>query len=83
MTNIETTNYRRITKSTARKMYNQGQPFYMIPVKFHPESPWGLLCPITDFSKTFDALINAFCYYNCRDNESGRYPAFYVKRQRG
>lgn len=83
MINIETANYRRITKSTARKMYEHGQPFYMISVNFNPESPWGLLCPITDFSETFDTLINEFCYYNCRDNETGKYPAFYIQKQRG
>lgn len=78
MINIETANYRRISKTAARKMYDQGQPFYMIPVKLHPESPCGLLYAVTDFSEPFEKLLNAFCYYNC-DNERGKYPAFYVQ----
>lgn len=79
---IETANYRRITKTTARKMYDQRQPFCVIPVKLHPESPWGLLYAVTDFSEPFETLLNAFCYYNC-DNERGKYPAFYIQKQRG
>lgn len=79
---IETTNYIRISKVAARKMYEQGQTFFMTPARFHPESPWGLLYEVSDFSKPFERLLNAFCYYNC-SNEAGRYPAFYIQKKRG
>lgn len=85
MNKIITTNYVRITKKQAERLYKTKQDFYMCPCKVNPESPWGLLCwicPENDeyTGKTFETLLNEFHFYNS-NNELGYYPAFYMSRK--
>lgn len=85
MNKIITTNYVRITKKQAERLYKTKQDFYMCPCKVNPESPWGLLCLICPGNdeyaeKAFETLLNEFSYYN-RSNQLGYYPAFYMKRK--
>ena len=85
MNKIITNNYIRITKKQAETLYKTLQDFYMCPCKANPESPLGLLCWICPGNdeytgKTFEMLVNAFCYYNC-NNQLGYYPAFYMNRK--
>lgn len=73
---------KKITKSTARKLYNEKKNFWMTACNMRPE--FGVLIGSLSFSYedsgdwTFDQLVNSFTYYNC-DNERGRYPAYYVE----
>lgn len=75
--------FKRISKNTARKLFNEKKEFYICPVKFRPEfgvrvMPGGSGVPMeTPKWESFEAYINAFAYYNC-NNECGRYPAYYV-----
>lgn len=74
--------YERITKNQARKLFNAGNSFVMVPCKCRLFTMWGLDCFIDGYDeresgRTFDTIINMFTYYNC-NNELGYYPAFYV-----
>jgi hypothetical protein len=74
----------RISKTTARKLYDAGNEVLFIPCKLNPENNfynlgmwqrndlWGQY-------ETFEKLCNAFEYYNC-NNEAGSYTAFYIKK---
>lgn len=82
----------RITKNEARKRWEEGKPFIVIPCKCTPYEPsnylngyhyktWAMAenvesSVVSDYI-TFDALVNEFEYYNC-NFETGRYPAFYI-----
>lgn len=71
---------KKITKVTARKLYNEGKEFWITACNMRPEV--GILIGSTSFERMadipFDTMVNSFTYYNC-DNERGRYPAYYVE----
>ena len=71
---------KKITKVTARKLYNEGKEFWITACGMRPEA--GILIGSTSFERMadipFDTMVNSFTYYNC-DNERGRYPAYYVE----
>ena len=68
---------KKINKTTARKLYNQGAEFWITACNMRPEC--GILInPETPYEfENFDQLYNSFSYYNCNP-ETGRYPAFYI-----
>jgi hypothetical protein len=79
MRNININGYKRISKRTAAKLYEKGQPILFCPVKLRPGGLWGNGCIVTKREgRTFKQELNAFEYYNC-SNETGNYTAFYVK----
>ena len=71
---------KKITKVTARKLYNEGKEFWITACKMRPEA--GILIGSLSFERMadipFDTMVDSFSYYNC-DNERGRYPAYYVE----
>lgn len=74
---------KRINKTTARKLWESGRNFILVPCKCSPNG-LGALNTETDLSleditcrRNFDSFINEFEYYNC-NSEMGRYTAFYV-----
>lgn len=71
---------KKINKSTARKLYNEGKEFWITACNMRPE--YGILIGSLSFEQmagvSFDAMVNSFSYYNC-DSERGRYPAYYVE----
>ena len=71
---------KKINKSTARKLYNEGKEFWITACNMRPEC--GILIGSLSFEQmagvSFDAMVNSFSYYNC-DSERGRYPAYYVE----
>lgn len=75
--------FTRISKSAARKLFNERKEFYICPVKFRPEfsvrvMPGGSGVPMgAPRWDSFEAYVNAFSFYNC-SNETGRYPAYYI-----
>lgn len=80
MRNITANGYKRITKRTAERLYELGQPVLFCPVKLRPGGVWGNGCTITkEEGTTFKQALNAFEYYNCCNNETGYYTAFYIK----
>ena len=67
---------RKITKRTARKLYNNGMVVYTIPCKLNPYNTlWNFLFKING---DFDNYVNACEWYNC-NNETGNYLHYYVK----
>ena len=70
----------KITKTLARKMYNNGEEIMIVPNKVRPN---GMLAswttkPTDDPSADFDKLCNAIFYYNCSP-ETGMNLAYYAK----
>jgi len=80
MRNITVNGYKRINKQSARKLYEKGQPVLFCPVNLMPGGPWDIGCTIVkEGETTFEQILNAFEYYNCNNNESGYYTAFYIR----
>lgn len=78
MKQININGYKRITKKSAERLYNLGQPVLFCPVKLIPGGVWGNGCIVTkEEGRTFEQEVNAFEYYNC-NNETGNYTAFYM-----
>lgn len=75
--------WERITKKQARAAYNNGLTVLFCPVNMRPFTPWHLEIDVNKNFEgyngvTFENAVNAFEIYNCRDNETGRYTAFYI-----
>ena len=75
--------FERVSKRTARRVYNNGCTVIFCPVNLRPFSRWS---PQIEFTKgtlytdgcTFDQIVCGFEYSNCVDNETGKYTAFYI-----
>lgn len=72
---------KKINKTTAKKMFENGETFVMVPNKLRPDNMF--ISSIVDGSclkdyTTFEKLYDSFRYYNC-NYETGYYPAFYVE----
>ena len=71
--------FKRINKTQARRAYNNGLRVVVCPVNLRPGHPWHPEIIVSGKSgTTFNEMLNAFIYYNIRDNETGKYPAFYI-----
>ena len=92
-------NYRRITKSTARKAFYNGLTVVICPSNLRPFTPWHCETDLNinnDAIKTeiengfikrenvFNYLINQFEFYNCSNTETGRRCNYYIaENERG
>ena len=89
--------YNRVSKAAARKAYAAGKTVYMQSCNFRLffmfSSPATLnrktveSDPIDGVNenaviKYFDKFVNSFEYYNCVDNETGYYAAFYMEDEK-
>lgn len=71
--------FKRINKTQARRAYNNGLRVVVCPVNLRPGHPWHPEIIVSGKSgATFEKMLNAFIFYNIRDNETGRYPAYYI-----
>ena len=71
--------FQKVTKTTARKVFNANNPVWITACNMRPECGIRLNSECyKDMGKDFDKIINAFQYYNC-NNECGRYPAYYIE----
>lgn len=80
---IDGITYTRISKVTARRLFEKGECVGICPVNINPSSIWG---GMDEFQKglkcenwSFDDFVNNFIYYNCQLNETGKYPKFFRK----
>lgn len=76
--------YCRISKATARKMYERGGGFLACPCKLRPGWPWHpevYICREMAFpyAGTFDKTIAYVTGMNCINSETGRYLAYYAE----
>ena len=80
MRDIRINGYKRITKRTAKKLYEMGHPILLCPVNLRPGGMWGIGCfVIKKEGRTFEQDVSEFEFYNCYNSETGYYAAFYVK----
>lgn len=75
--------WERITKKQARAAYNNGLTVLFCPVNMRPFTPWHFEIDVNKNFEgyngvSFEKAVNAFEFYNCTDNETGRYTAFYI-----
>lgn len=69
--------FKRVSKRTARRHYNDGESIIILPVKCYTEMFAFETKENYNKVKDFDQLTNEFEYYNC-NHECGYYAAFYV-----
>ncbi len=78
--------YERISKARARRVVSETSEYiYILPCKCVPGTSW--YCYPARINKgmletngyTFESFINEFNFYNCQYNQTGKYPAFYIK----
>lgn len=82
MNKIEYIGYKRINKAMARKLFNNGTPVYILPCKVRLDNAWikpAMIVNNGSFNDSFDTIVNAFHYYNCQYNETGKYASYYFK----
>lgn len=83
--------YRRVSRQMAKRLYNNGANVVLCPSNLRPFGAWSCETTINvnnyrDESTdkigknvdNFDRITNEFLFYNCVNNETGRYIAFYV-----
>lgn len=71
--------FKKVTKTTAKKLFEAGKNIYLIPCKACINSYWFSPYRVNkDCENTFQSIVNSFEYYNC-NNELGKYTAFYVE----
>lgn len=75
--------FKRITKSKARKLFDDGYNIYLLPNKMRVDNSWMHPAEINYcFELSFDGAINAYKYYNC-NNECGNVVAYYIYEREG
>ena len=68
-------NYKKITKTQARKMHAEGKAVYVTASKVNPYSIW--MPPFEIPKETdFEEFCGEYCFYNC-NAETGKRIAFY------
>lgn len=75
--------YIRVNKRKARIVYNNGEDLVFVPVKLNPVNKYGLSVKLNKFDWgeegiPFDKLVSNFEFFNCTNDETGRYTAYYV-----
>lgn len=80
---IDGATYTRVTKATARKLFDNGECIGICPVNIDPSSIWGGMAEFQKGHKcenwSFDDFVNNFIYYCCQLNETGKRPKFFRK----
>lgn len=66
--------FKRINKKQARQAYSNGLTVRFCPCNLRPGSPFRLDMDINKINQncageTFDSIVNAFEWYNCRDSD--------------
>ena len=82
--------YKRINKTAARTAYAAGKTVILCACNLRPFGPWHpeVTAVYADRDETekdtpaidyFNKLVNYFEVYNCINNETGKYTAFYIE----
>lgn len=72
----------RVTKPTAKRLYESGIRVNVVPCNFRPNNGWLSAYPIPE-NIDFDKFVRDFTIYNCINRETGKYPSFYVANSNG
>lgn len=70
--------FKRVSKRTARRCYNNGLPVILCPVNLRPGSPWHCETEFRRNGESFNMRVDVFEHYNATNSETGRYSAFYI-----
>ena len=72
--------YKRVSKSEARKLYDDGKTICVVPCYIRPKNQQGMYAMINKYDEdtNFDDIINAYEIYNCINKAVGTYAAFYI-----
>ena len=79
MIKVENGLYKRVSKKTARRVYNGGG---VVMIAAHRLNPWNIFQPAITILRdehTFDEWVNDYQSYNC-NYETGYYCAYYIKK---
>lgn len=78
---------KQINKTEAKKLFNAGKSFFIMPCNMVFVNLWGypyeankndaIHIGCNSQENAFDIMYNEFIYYNC-NNETGKYPIFFV-----
>lgn len=79
MNAISVNGYTRITKQAAHKLYDAHKMVYVCPVKLRPSEYTISGIYKANDKHDFALQVSVFQYYNCNNNEVGKYAAFYTK----
>lgn len=75
--------YTKITKPTAKKLFDEGNEIHMVPSNLNINSPWVNGGFVTskemDPDTPFERLVTYHTVMNCINNQTGRYTRFYIK----
>jgi hypothetical protein len=81
--------WERVNRTAARRAYRAGDLVQLCPCNLRPDSMWR---PVAIIHNDYPAPVGPdqferyecyFTAYNCNDAETGRYPAYYVRRPFG
>lgn len=83
------TKYKRVNKTRAHRLFNDGSDLVICAVNMRPFGPWHTEAHILHesaekwydtgvFPDFFEYYSCMFTAYNCINSETGLYPAFYV-----
>lgn len=88
MRNIKIGNYEQVSKTMARKLFEQGMDILLVPCKVNPTNIWGIgvtLNKRADYASVtenmadyFQYAVNTMLWYTC-NSEFGYYVSFYKK----
>lgn len=72
--------FKRVNKKTAKKLYNDNKAVLLVPCNLNPNSFFIGLFDLrkNDDYASFEKAVSIFEYYNCINNETGHYAAFYI-----
>lgn len=73
--------FKRINKKQARAAYRSGLKVAFCPVNLRPGEPYHpeiIQDAKANGGTPWSDILNAFEWYNCNNNEVGRYAAFYI-----
>lgn len=71
--------FKRVNKAVARRAYNNGLRVVLCPCNLRPGAPFHPETSISGKAQaSFESQLNAFEYYNLKNQETGRYTSFYI-----
>lgn len=71
-------NFKRIHKTNAKRLFRDGVPVYILAKNYRPSNNMWVSPVEIPQDQPFERFVNQYTYFNCT-NETGRYPAFYLK----
>ena len=66
----------QVQKRTAEKLFNNGERVFIQSSNFHPFGFWAKALELSP-DVSFNDAVNSFRFYNCANNETGKYVTFY------